>query len=125
MKVRLEEDYRRVYTLEELAQAKEVIKAMREDTTKPEEYGAMAIRSILNMMGNNDCMMKVLTAEAKTAKNSNGEYDRMGTNTGKIDVWITAYAETVDGFIRIGAYLTDIWEETMNGANTYIKYAKA
>ena len=125
MKVRLEGDYKRVYTLEQLDQAKEVIRRAKDDTSRPEEYGEMAIRAILSQMGSNDCILRILFGEAHTAKNSKNDYERMGEGTGIMDIWITTYAETCDGFIRVGAYLSDIWDETVRIDNAFVKYGKA
>ena len=51
---------------------------------------------------------EVLKAEAHTAKNCRA-HDLYGEGTGNMDVYLDIIAETSDGFIRVGAYLSDIW----------------
>ena len=107
MKVTLEKDYRKCYTLEELDMAKAVIKAEKEDDTyTAKEWAEYAAREALrNELG---CLIEVIRAEAEMAKNCRA-WNNYNEESGNIDVWIRFIAETTKGFIRGGAYLSDIW----------------
>ena len=108
MKVKLAENYRSTYTLEELEQAKAVIKAEKEnDDETAKGWAEYAANEALKNTG--DYIRKVIEAEAETALNSRiwNAYD---DETGRMDVWIRATVKTWKGFIEIGAYLSDIWQ---------------
>ncbi len=118
MKVKLEEKYRRYYTLEELDIAKEIIRQEKEDDEyTAKDWAEYAVREALkDENGNNiDYLTKVITAEATTAKNCRA-HDAYTSESGNMDVWIEATAKTYDGFIEVGAYLSDIWQ---TGAERY------
>lgn len=106
MKVKLEQGYKNHYTISDLERAKAVIKAEREDTETAAGWAEIAIREALKDRG--DWLNKVLEASACTAKNCRA-WDAYDTGTQDMDIWIAATAETDRGFIKIGAYLTDIW----------------
>jgi len=48
--------------------------------------------------------------------------DAFGPCSMSFDVWIEATAETSFGFVKIGAYLTDIWN--IDGANEVSMYKR-
>lgn len=113
MKVTLEKDYRKFYTLDDLDRAKKVIVAEKETDCTPKEYAEMAIREALKNDDGiaEDWIVEILKAEAHTAKNHrvwNLWGDSMETET--MDVWIEFAAELTNGFIKGGAYLSDIWQ---------------
>ena len=117
MKVTLEKDYRKYYTLEDLDRAKRVIAAEKEDESTVKEWAEMAIReAIKNDEGiPNDYIVEIFKAEAHTAKNCRiwnayGYIDPEEANTQDMDVWIEFAAELGQGYIKGGAYLTDIWQ---------------
>ena len=77
----------------------------------------MAIReAIKNDEGiPNDYIVEIFKAEAHTAKNCRvwnayGYIDPEEANTQDMDVWIEFAAELEHGYIKGGAYLTDIWQ---------------
>lgn len=108
MKVRLEDDYRKLYTLEELDQAKAVIQYEKEyDAESVKNWAEMAAREALK--DSTDCIMKVIEADARTGRNHRA-WERYGDDTGSMDVWIEATVRTWEGFLVIGAYLSDIWD---------------
>lgn len=107
MKVSMMKDYRHFFTLEEVDQAKEVIRTEKEDTSTPASWAEYAVREALK--GENDHLNEVILASASTAKNSR-VWEAYGVDTGRMDVWIEATAKTQRGFIEIGAYLSDIWQ---------------
>ena len=107
MKVTLTEGYRNIYTLADLERAKAVIAFEKEDESTPANYAECAVREALK--GTDDGLVRVIEAKAETATNCRA-MDSYGPDTGNMDVWITAIAKTYDGFIEIGACLTDIWQ---------------
>ena len=117
MKVTLEKNYRKYYTLEDLDRAKQVIAAEKEDESTVKEWAEMAIReAIKNDEGiPNDYIVEIFKAEAHTAKNCRvwnayGYIDPEEANTQDMDVWIEFAAELGQGYIKGGAYLSDIWQ---------------
>lgn len=117
MKVKLEKDYRKYYTLEDLDRAKAVIKAEKEDDTyTAKEWAEYAAREALR--GEKASLVEVIRAEATTAKNCN-VWNRYGDDSADMDVYIRFLAETTEGFIKGGAYLSNIWE---TGATEYKRH---
>lgn len=110
MKVKLEDGYKDYYTLNDLEKAKAVIKFMKDDSSSVKEYAEYALNEALRDA--DIYSMGIITAEARTAKNSRGRVlrDAYGEDTGSMDVWVEALAKTNEGYIEIGAYLTDIWQ---------------
>lgn len=126
MKVRLPKDYKSIFTLAELEQAKLVIASCKEDSMTAKEWAEYAVNMALKGKG---CCVEVLKADAKIARNCRiwNSYGSADETTGRIDVWIDATAETSDGFIKVGAYLSDIWQtgETDYREHMYIqRYGK-
>lgn len=118
MRVTLEKNYRKYYTLEDLDRARKVIAAEKEyDDCPVKEWAEMAIREALkNDDGiTEDCIVEIFKAEAHTAKNCRvwnayGYCDPEEANTQDMDVWIEFAAELGQGYIKGGAYLSDIWQ---------------
>ena len=118
MNVKLEKDYRKYYTLEEFDMAKAVIAYEKEyDEESPKGWAEYAAMEVLK--GEDEYLIEVLSAEATTARNSRNTWDRFCEGSGQMDVWISFLAETTKGFIRGGAYLSDIWD---TGATEYKKH---
>jgi len=120
MKVALEKEYRKVYTLEELEQAKMVIAFEKEDEETIEGWAEYAVREATKDRKDYADWLgaTVIKATATTATNIR-VYDAYGEGTGHMDVIIEATAETHKGFIKIAAYLSDIWQ---TGAVAYSEY---
>lgn len=116
MKVKLEEGYRRKYTLKELDMAKAVIAYEREDEMSPKDWAEYAVREALK--NESECLVEVIKAEAETTKNYRA-FNAYGDGTEEMDVWVRFLAETTCGFIKGGAYLSDIWD---TGSREYKKY---
>lgn len=108
MKVRLQDDYRKLYTLEDMDRAMAVIEAEKDDLLKPADWLKMAVNEALKETGFNQCE-RVIEASAHTAGNRR-VWNAYTDNSGNMDVWITGTAKTLDGYIEIGAYLSDIWQ---------------
>lgn len=113
MKVTLEKNYRKYYTLEDLDRAKKVIAAEKETDCTPKEYAEMAIREALKNDDGiaDDWIVEIFKAEAHTAKNHRA-WNLWGDSleTENMDVWIEFAAELEHGYIKGGAYLSDIWQ---------------
>lgn len=125
MKVSVEKEYRRLYTMEDLDNARALIAALKEDTSKPADYLIIAAGIAARMRG--DYAERILEASAETAKNCRLEWNAQGDNTGIMDAWISGTAETSRGFLKIGAYLSDIWnisgdDYAAETAHMYIRY---
>lgn len=117
MKVTLEKEYRQRYTLEDLDRAKAVIAYEKEnDEETVKGWAEYAINEATK--DTDDSVIEILKATATTARNSR-IWEVYGEGTGNFDVWIEATAETYDGFIKVGAYLSDIWK---SGAEDYRKH---
>lgn len=133
MKVTLEKDYRKYYTLDDLDRARRVIAAEKEDESTVKEWAEMAIREALKNDDGiyDDYIVEIFKAEAHTAKNHRvwnayGYCDPEEANTQDMDVWIEFAAELGQGYIKGGAYLTDIWQTggTRYKQHMFIKLAE-
>lgn len=121
MKVKLQDGYRSVYTLDDIKRAKSVIHEMQECTESVEKAAGAAISIYLDKHGYNTFnSVEVLTANAVTATDCRRmNYNRFTGNSEKMCVWIDARAEFTAyagdkikfGFIKIGFYLSDYWDE--------------
>ena len=116
MLVRLEEKYKDFYTISDLERARAVIKMMREDEEVVAGYAEYAVNEALK--GRDDYLRRILKATAHTARNRRA-WNAYDENSQDMDVWIDAIAETSYGFIKVGAYLSDIWQ---TGTIPYSQY---
>ena len=107
MKVRLEDRYKDFYTVRDLERARAIIKEEKEDTETAKGWAEYAVREALG--NTSDYLIEVLKADARTAKNRRA-FDAYFEKSEDMDVWIRATAETRYGFIKVGAYLSDIWQ---------------
>lgn len=115
MKVTLEKNYRKYYTLDDLDRARKVIAAEKEDDCPVKEYAEMAIREALKNDDGiaEDYIVEIFKAEAHTARNRriwNVYYSSADDETEDMDIWIGFAAELGNGYIMGGAYLSDIWQ---------------
>ncbi len=125
MKVKLDKNYRSIYTLEEFDMAKRVIANEKEyDEESPKGWAEYA--AVEALRGEDEYLVEVLSAEATTAKNRRIEWDRFCEGSGQMDVYIRFLAETTKGFIKGGAYLSDIWDRggTEYKQHMYIRWAE-
>lgn len=113
MKVKLEKNYKSLYTLEDLDRAKAVIKAEADDLETAKGWAEYAAKEALK--GEDDNLTEILKAEATTAGNCR-IWDAYGDDTQSMDVWLDFTARTDRGFLVGGAYLSDIWQ---SGATDY------
>lgn len=121
MKVTLEKNYKDWYTVSDLERAKEVIRMEKDDEETAAGWAQYAVNEAMKDMS--DSFEEILKATARTAKN-NRAWNAYGENTWNMDVWIEAIAQTTWGFLKVGAYLSDIWESgaTDYRDKMYVKY---
>ena len=122
MKVTMPKNWK-MYTGYQIDNMKAVIAYEKDDEWNIKDWAEMAVREALK--DTNDFLKEIVTATAEAVTNSRA-WNEYGNESGDGDVWITALAETYDGFIRVQAYLTDIWQ---TGAvdykrHEYIEYFK-
>lgn len=123
MKVALPKDYRKTFTLEEMDIARKIIRDMKDDEFKPEQYAEIAIDHWFNHH-TADGRDTVLTATAEISKNRM-VWNAYGDETRQMDIWVSAVAKTYGGYLELGAYLTDIWNiapDTDFTGNMYALY---
>lgn len=120
MKVTFEKDYKRLLTLEEYDIAKRIIASMKEDESTPAEYAEYAVNAIGRAYGIFGCA-KVYECSAEIAKNARAR-DAYDGDSRNLDIWLSGYARTLDGFIKFGAYLTDIWNLDGDNNEDIAKY---
>ena len=116
MKVNLDKDYKTMYTVAEVTEAKKIINQMKEDESSAADMAEYAIREALK--DKNDYLREVLKATATITKNYRA-WNNYNENSGQLDVWVEATAETEKGFVKVGACLTDIWQ---TGATDYSNF---
>ena len=107
MKVTFEENYKNLYSVNEVEAAKIVIKYEREnDSESAKDWAEYAVKEALK--DRDDHLDRVLEATAETCRRCGWE-NNYGEGSGCMDVWIKAIARTFRGYIEVGAYLSDIW----------------
>lgn len=107
MKVSLERDYRKFYTLEDLDAAKVVIACQKTDEASLQVIAWDVVAAVAGKYG--DGPEKVLEVTAETGRNKRVQYDTYGEGSGHFDVYIHATAETYDGFMKVSFFLSDYW----------------
>lgn len=108
MKVTLEENYKNYYTLADPERAKAVIAFEKtNDEETPAGWAKYAVEEALK--GTDDWLVRVIEASAETCTN-NRALNCYTADSGNMDVWIKAIAKTHEGFIEVGACLSDIWQ---------------
>ena len=106
MKIKVTKETKRIVTLDEMEQAAKIIKFEREeDEWEAANYAELAVNAALHAY-HGRCE-KVMEASAEIAKNCRIR-DYYHDDSRTLDVWINATARTSEGFIIIGAYLSDI-----------------
>ena len=113
MKVTLPKNYKEQYTIAQVEQMKAVIAAEKDDTETVKGWATYAVNEAIK--DDIDCIVEIYKATAETCMN-NRAWNAYSEDTGMVDVWIEAVAETSKGFVKVGAYLSDIWQ---TGAEDY------
>lgn len=110
MKVKLEDNYRDIYTVAEYEQAKRVIEASKEDTMPAKEYAIMAVREVLRA----NCEFanwEILKVTAETCKNLSIAWDGFCEGSGLFDVLLSITVKlSFTQFAEIYAKMSDIWQ---------------
>ena len=121
MKVTLTKEYKKYFTLEDLENAKEIIRDMKDDESTAAEYAKYAIDHYLDPK--NDYCVEVLKASAEVL-NYYRAHDVFNDHSNNLDIMITATAKTRHGYIEIMAYISDIWQtgEIDYRNNIYAEY---
>lgn len=105
MKVSITKNSKKVITLAEASIAQRIIEDLKQnDEWTAKDYAVMAVR----VADPKAWDIEVLKASAEIAKNARA-WDSLCEDSGTLDVWIEATAQTSNGFVIIGAYLSDIW----------------
>lgn len=106
MKISITEESKKFLTVEEHEIAKRIVKEFKAaDSETVEDYARQAVRIVAGNVN------EVLKAKASIARN-NRAYNALSTDTGMLDVWFDITASTENGFVIIGACLTDLWQAT-------------
>lgn len=128
MKATLPRGYKDLFTINELKQAKNAIKALRDDPETAKEYAKDAATHYCSVF---DCgwINEPLTGKATVTMNRQGEYNAIGTDTGYTDVMIEGVCQgwNKDGkrmYVEIAALLSDIWRIGDGGNYTAGIYCK-
>ena len=108
MKVKITESSKAVITVAEMAKAKAIIKSMKDDEQSAAEAAAMLLKASGNYP------LKVYEATAEISKNCRA-WNVFCDGSGMLDVWIYAEALTENGFIMVGAMISDIWQLPADG----------
>jgi hypothetical protein len=112
MKVTINKEMLDILTVNEYEHAREMVKDMRDDETLARGYAEMAANAILSsgFYGKYDSLVRILSADATICRDNETEWNRFGDGCGYLNVWISAIAETYDGFLKFGCLLSDIWD---------------
>lgn len=113
MKVTMMDGYKDYMTVREVEAAREIIAQEKEDDMSAKDAAEMLVREVLK--NKNDFLCEVLKASAKATNNCR-TWNAFSDHSGHADIWVDATAETAEGFVKCGAYLTDIWQ---TGAEDY------
>lgn len=117
MKVTLESTYKDYMTVNEMEIAKEIIKEEKEDGWTAKDAAEYLVREALK--DKDDCLAEVLSAKAYATTNCRA-WNAYSDHSQNIDIYIWAKAETGEGFIKVGGYLTDIWQSGMTDYREHI-----
>lgn len=109
MKTNFDSMYKKVLTVEEYEQGKELQKIMKEDNTPINDYGKMVCIEVMKEI-ENDWLDRVLETKATIQVNPKlSQYNYHG-ETGFMDILIETIGKTGFGFIEASMWLSDIWQ---------------
>lgn len=106
MKIAITKEAKQWITVADMPIVRRIIEDMKEDNGL-KEYAEIAIRAAVEGTYSID----ILRVQAEICGNRR-VWDAYGEGTKTFDFWITATAQTNNGFVIIGANLTDIWKIT-------------
>lgn len=123
MKVRMKDDYRSVFTLRQVDIARAIIRDLKSDTSTPSNYAQSAVVDFFENNKYGDYFREVLVASATVSRNHRA-WDVYFEGSEDMDVWIDATVRTGNGFLIIGAYLSDIWMISPDESRAYTYYTR-
>ena len=132
MKVTITKESLNYLTVNEHEHAKQIVRDMKDDEFGASSYAEYAANAILGSgrYGDHDVLRSILKASASITRDNATDYNRFGEDSGFLNVWVEAVAETYDGFVKFGCLLTDIWNldgslesKTTLCDHAYIQYA--
>lgn len=107
MKVKFANEQKKYITVSQLPAVKRMIAELKSDYDM-DDYAPAAVRIASGESG------RIFDASAEIAKNCR-IYNAYSEDSENLDVWLTIYALTDNGFYEIGAYLSDVWQ--LDGTN--------
>ena len=106
MKISITEESKQYLTVNEYEIAKRIVKEFKAaESESIEEYARQAAYIV------DGSVQEVLKANASIARNNRAD-NALAADTGMLDVWFNITARTSNGFVIIGAYLSDLWQAT-------------
>ena len=108
MKVQFTSEMKKVVTVAEMPAVNKVIEAMKDYESTVKEYAEMAAR-----IASGCNAVKVLEASAEVAGNCR-VWDAIADGSERFDVWVNFTAFTDSGFVIGGAYITDLWQYSVD-----------
>ncbi len=111
MKIAFTKEAKSILTIAEAPIARRIILDEKEDTTTATEYVAQAADLVCECNPDisayfSDCGT-VIQAKAEIARNPWG-YDRFFDGSGHVEIYVSGIVQFPNGFLTVGAYLTDI-----------------
>lgn len=110
MKIKLPENYKSFYTVDDVKAAKTLIASLKESPANINFYLEMAIRSYFQGIKEYTPNYEILSSSASTFYNGKLNIDRMCEGSGCFDVYISCIIYYHDVFIDFAFALSDIWE---------------
>lgn len=106
MKVSINEHTKRAICAALLPAAKSIVEQEKEDDFRASDYAEMAATLLCD---ENIYPKQILSASAYVMPNRR-VWEQWGEGTENLDVWVDFIAEKHNGFIKGGAYISDIWQ---------------
>ena len=118
MKVMVSQESKKYLTAEEYDNAKRLAKHMKEEDDEwgATDYAKLAVR------GAGGDVVEILKASATVMGNTRA-YDIYFEGSGRLDIWIETTALTAEGFVIVGAYLSDIYSITGTDDKDFQRHA--
>lgn len=110
MKVKITEQSKKVLRLADTQAAREIIAQEKDDDFSAADYIKMAAECWLWNSGTGAAADAgdVLKASAEILKNGR-VWNAYDDESGDLDVWLEGVVETWAGYLKIGCFLTDVW----------------
>lgn len=112
-------EMRDVWTMADVDRAKALQAAMKDDESRPAEYFRYAADAFCRIREHGGMVKEIFSASAEIAGNGRLDWDQNGDGTGRMDVWLSGSFLTLDHFVEMHCYLTDIWGLCWDDLSTY------